>query len=78
MLGLQLFDQKNESIMQSLKADHHKSTQELCSDMFSHWLNSAKKATWDKVIAALRSPSVNLPNLAKNIEDDLDHRVCYI
>jgi len=72
-LGIQLLDQEDETKLHSLKADHRKELDDLCTEMFTHWLASDPKASWKKVILALKSKSVNLQNLAENVDNKLKH-----
>ena len=78
-LGLQLFDSKDVGLLCSMKVETNKSSQEQCTEVFSHWLTTKKKATWNELIKGLNSQSVNLPNVARKIEAMLDNRVshCY-
>ena len=76
-LGLQLFDQKDEGLLRSMKMEANKPPQEQCTEIFSHWLTTKKKATWNKLIKDLKSQSVNLPTVASSIEAMLDNRVSY-
>ena len=41
--------------------------------MFAKWLDTQENAIWDQLLEALRSPSVQLMHLAKQIEQMLDH-----
>jgi len=72
-LGIQLFKQEDETKLHSLKADHRKDLDDLCTDMFTHWLALYPKASWKKLILALKSRSVNLQNLAEDIDNKLQH-----
>lgn len=74
-LGLQLLNDKDEPFLSSLKADQRKNTEEMCTEMFRHWLTTEKKPTWDKVIQALRAKSVNYLSIASDVEKMLDNRV---
>ena len=39
-----------------------------CQEMFSNWLKKQVNASWDQLLKALRSPSVQLMDLANQIE----------
>ena len=39
--------------------------------MFSEWLEKQEDASWDQLLKAFRSPSVQLKDLAKEIETQL-------
>ena len=40
--------------------------------MFAEWLNTQENASWDQLLEALRSPSVELMQLANKVEKMLD------
>jgi len=70
-ISLQLFGVNNR--YRPIKVDNDKNPEEKCTEMFDQWLLTERKATWDKVIAALRA--VNLYSTADEVERMLDHRV---
>jgi len=74
-LGVQLLDPKSEATLRYWKTELHKGADELCTDMFSHWLTTNKKASWNDVISALKAPSINLLNLADDVEKKLIPKV---
>ena len=76
-LGLQLFDPQDEGLLSSMKTESSKRPEEQCTEVFHHWLTTKKNATWNKLIKGLKSPAVNLPNVASTIENMLDSRVSY-
>ena len=76
-LGLQLFDPRDEGVLHSMKTQANKSPEEQCTEVFNHWLTTKKNPTWNKLIGSLKSPAVNLPNVAITIENMLDSRVSY-
>ena len=78
ILGLQLIDQAHTSVLFNMKEYHHKTHEDQCLEMFNHWLATDSKPTWNKVIANLKAPAVNLHNLAQTVDGMLDHRVSYV
>ena len=77
-LGLQLFDRRDERKLISMKAEGSKQPEEHCLEVFTHWLDTKKNATWQKLIESLGCWAVNLPNVARDIVKMLDNRVsCY-
>ena len=66
-LGIQLFDSQDIGKLQSMKKEY-KTLEDRCTEMFSHWLDTEKNATWKNLIEGLKSRCVNLPNVARNIE----------
>ena len=59
-----------------MKKETNKSSEEHCTEVFNHWLTT-KKATWNKLVDSLNSRSVNLPNVASDVEKMLGGRVSY-
>ena len=73
-LGLQLIDPKNATLLDNLKSDSN-NAEEQCTEMFNQWLMTDSKATWNKILIALRSQAVRLENVAQDVEKMLDNRV---
>ena len=76
-LGLQLFDERDEGVLHSMKMETSKRADEQCTEVFHHWLTTKENPTWNELIESLKSPAVNLPNVASTIEKMLDNRVSY-
>ena len=77
-LALQLLDPHDEGKVHSMKMETSKPPEEQCTEMFSHWLKIKNNAaTWKQLIKGLKSPSVNLPNVARDIEKMLGILVSY-
>ena len=74
ILGVQLLESKDVTFLQSLKTQYQNSSDQ-CMEVFTHWLDVKKKPTWSKILAALKTESVNLPKVASYIESNLDNRV---
>ena len=45
-----------------------------CIQMFSEWLNRETNPSWDKIIKALKTESVDRPRLACDLEEQYTHR----
>ena len=43
-----------------------------CQEMFAKWLETEENASWDQLLKALQSSSVQLIHLANQIEQILD------
>ena len=56
----------------------NKPLEEQCREVFRHWLETKKNASWNKLINSLKSQSVNLPNVTRDIEKMFDNRVSCI
>ena len=67
-LGVQLlrFDQQN--MLDIIKADHPHDVVSCCKCVLKKWLDTTTDATWNQLIRALRSPSVQLDYLANQLE----------
>ena len=46
----------------------HKEVTRCCTEMFIYWLETHSNATWYQLAEALRSPGVELNNVAANVE----------
>ena len=42
-----------------------------CREMLQLWLQINTDASWEQLIDALKSPAIQLPNIAENIEQNL-------
>lgn len=76
-IGLQLFDPKDVEMLNNMRANSSRSSEDHCIDVFNHWLTTKENATWHKLLKVLKCRAVNLPNVAKDIEKLLDSRVSY-
>ena len=75
-LGLQLLDSHTE--LTNIKdSSAYKDNEDRCREMFSKWIDTDKKASWNKVVSALKSPSVKLISLANDIEKVMDYLIMY-
>ena len=51
-----------------IKQDHSGSVETCCRQLFTQWLSEDTEASWGKLVDALKAPSVELPELANEIE----------
>ena len=66
-LGITLFNEDQESHLDIIKSNYtDKKT--CCKEMFWHWLKTDTSASWQKLIQALQSPSVELFVVADDLE----------
>ena len=66
-LGVKLLKVEQESqldVIESTYADDKK----CCKKMFWYWISTNTDASWQKLVEALRSPAVELPVVAADIE----------
>ena len=65
-LGVQLLRSDQE-----IAVDHPGDAVSCCKRVLEKWLDTTTDATWNQLITALRSPSVQLNNLASQLEQKL-------
>ena len=68
VLGLKLLKEYQESHLDAIKLNHAGDNQMCCIEMFWYWLNANTDASWQKLIEALRSPVIELPAVADDLE----------
>ena len=73
VLGVKLLKEDQESHLDVLKLNHAGDNQMCCMEMFWHWLSTDTDASWQQLIEALRSPAVELPVVAADLEKVLTH-----
>ena len=74
-IGLQLLDSEvHITFLRSLRTQYH-DTEDLCTEVFTRWLESNAQPTWGKILKVLNKKSVNLPNVTKRTEKMLNKRV---
>ena len=66
-LGIKLLREEQESHLDVIESNHD-DKKECCKKMFWYWLSTNTDASWQKLIEALRSPAVELPVVAADIE----------
>ena len=67
-LGVQLLRPDQEEILDIIAANHPNDVVGCCKCVLKKWLETTTNATWNELIRALRSPSVQLDYLAGQIE----------
>ena len=68
VLGLKLLKNDQESQLDTIKLNHAGDHQMCCMEMFWYWLSTNTDASWQQLVEALRSPAVELPVVATDIE----------
>ena len=66
-LGVQLLED-NQIIMLDMIATNHPLDIAICCKVFMKWLETRVDASWNQLIRALRSPTVQLISLADQLE----------
>ena len=67
-LGVKLLREDQESHLDVIQSEHYGDHKMCCKQMFWYWLSTNVSATWKQLIDALRSPAVELPVVAANLE----------
>ena len=67
-LGIKLLREDQDSHLDVIESNHADNKKECCKKMFWYWLSTNTDATWQKLVEALRSPAVELPVVAADIE----------
>ena len=67
-VGVELLEQKDEQAMNIIKANNAGNVSECCAEMLQLWLHRQPKATWSQLIEALRSPGIELNDVASQLE----------
>ena len=67
-LGVQLLLPQYQGILDIIAKDHPSDTLTCCKCMLKKWLETTTNASWNQLINALRSPSVQLDYLASQLE----------
>ena len=70
-LGAELFDEKEEYMLNTIDTDHKKDVNKCCHEMFRKWLMTHTNATWYLILEALKSPGVQLGPVAAELEENL-------
>jgi len=67
-LGVKLLKEKQESHLDVIQSNHANDNKKCCKEMFWYWLSTNTNASWQHLIEALRSPAVELPVVAADLE----------
>ena len=67
-LGVMLLNEDQESHLDNIKKDHAGDNETCCMEMFWYWLCTNTSATWEQLIAVLRSPAIKLSVVADDLE----------
>ena len=70
-LGVKLLRPDQENLLNIIEADYPHDVVRCCKCVLEKWLNTTTDATWNELIRALMSPSVQLVTSAKLLEQML-------
>jgi len=75
-IGTQLFDPTSGDMLDIIEKECQNDIKRCCICMLDKWLDKTPDASWNQVLAALRTPSVELNYLADQIEQKLLKEKC--
>ena len=67
-LGIALLDDDKLTKLKTIKSDNSE-VNRCCIEMLMYWLESHSNATWNDLVEALRTPGVELNNVAAMVEN---------
>ena len=67
-LGVKLLNEDQKSHLDIISSDHANDNRTCCKKMLWYWLDTNTNATWEQLIAALRSPAIELFVVAADLE----------
>ena len=70
-LGLQLFDPKDVSELDTIMASHSNNPSAACTKMFSLWLQRNPSASWTSLIKTIKGPGIGRHDVAHKVEQML-------
>ena len=70
-LGVQLLRPDQETILDIIEKDYPHDAASCCKRVLEKWLDKTTDATWNELIRALRSPSVQLDHVASKLEQKM-------
>ena len=70
-LGIQLFDSKDVSELDTIKTNNSSDSKAACTEMFSLWLQKNPSTSWNSLISTIKGPGVDKHDVANKIEQML-------
>ena len=83
-IGVMLLQEEEEQRLERIQSDFYMDGHRIkCLSMLQHWMSTHPEATWNDLLTALRSPGVDCPNIASDIEKNftgtyLDYYCIYV
>ena len=71
-VGVMLLKEEQESHLDQIKTNHGQDVTNCCLEMFRYWKQTHPDANWHCLLAALKSPGVELLLVAADIEKKFD------
>ena len=79
-VGVMLLKAEQEQQLRQIKSDHGHDVKKSCLEMFEYWRQTHPEANWYHLVAALKSPGVELQVVAADIEKKfggIEIMLCY-
>ena len=70
-LGVELFDEREVYMLNTIETNHKTDVDKCCFEMFRKWLSTHPNATWCRIVEALESPGVKLRSVAAELQKNL-------
>ena len=70
-LGLQLLQSDQANMLNITEANHPHDVESCCKCVLEKWLDASTDATWNQLIGALKSPSIQLDYVANQLEQNI-------
>ena len=67
-VGVELLKQKGKEVLRVIETDNAGNVNKCCTKMLELWLDRQPEATWNQLIEALRSPGIQLNDVASKLE----------
>jgi len=67
-VGVMLLKPEQEKQLHQIKSNYGNDVKKCCLEMFSYWRQTHPEANWHNLVAALKSPGVELQVVAADIE----------
>ena len=76
-VGLELLDPEDENQLDMIETSKSGNPNDCCVDMLHLWLQKQPNATWNQLIEALKSPGIELCDVAAKIDGMLKGKLRY-
>ena len=70
-IGIELLEDKDIEKLDTIRMNNSGNVIECCGEMLELWLRKQPEATWNQLLEALRSPAIQLNNIASELEEML-------
>ena len=70
-IGVDLLDEKDESVVKRIRTDHPGDSEKCTTEMLELWLQIKSDASWNQLLQTFRQPNIRLQSLAADIKNML-------